>query len=61
MKPEEYNDLSDTWMFTEFVFFTELMLFGGLVTKKKKCRSKHTNKNPNHNNISLTEITPDKL
>lgn len=35
MKPEEYNDLSDTWMFTEFVFFTELMLFGGLVTKKK--------------------------
>lgn len=46
MKPEEYNDLSDTWMFTEFVFFTELMLFGGLVTKKKKCRSKHTNKTP---------------
>lgn len=34
MKPEEYNDLSHTRMFTEFVFFTELMLFGRLVTKK---------------------------
>lgn len=44
MKPEEYNDLSDTWMFTEFVFFTELMLFGGLVTKKKMQKQTHKQK-----------------
>lgn len=46
MKPEEYNDLSDTWMFTEFVFFTELMLFGGLVTKKKNVEANTQTKTP---------------
>lgn len=34
MKLEEHNDLLHTWLFTEFLLFTELKLFGWLITKK---------------------------
>lgn len=34
MKKEEYKFLLHTWLFTEFLFITELRLFGGFVTKK---------------------------
>lgn len=32
-----------------------------MINNKEKCRSKHTNKSPNDINISVTEITLDKL
>ena len=59
MKLEERNDLLRTQLFAKLLFSTELKLFGWLVTEK--CRSKHTNKSLNHNNISVTEIRLDKL
>lgn len=31
------------------------------ISNKEKCKNKHTNENPNNNNISVTEITLDKL
>lgn len=34
MKLKQHNDLLHPWLFTEFLLFTQLKLFGRLITKK---------------------------